>query len=62
MVGSGRGGCEPKIEIIVKIQNKKFGVRVDVKPRSGSNCENAEKSRAWGHGGCEPRIEVIVKL
>ena len=33
-----------------------------MKPRSGSNCENAEKSRAWGHGGCEPRIEVIVKM
>ena len=53
--GGGQGGCEPRIEVIVKMQNKSLG-------------ENGRGE--WGSGpgpveedqvGCEPRIEVIVK-
>ena len=44
----GHGGCQPRIEVIVKMP-KKSGVR------SGG----VGLSRV---GGCDPRIEVIVKI
>ena len=28
--GGGQGGCESRIEVFLKIQKKKLGVRVDV--------------------------------
>ena len=46
-MGRGHGGCEQRIEDIIKMQKKKIG--------GGS-------SRGAGHGGYEPRIEVIVKM
>ena len=42
------GECEPRIEVIVKMQTKSWGRGVGV--RSGGSI-----------GGCEPRIAVIVK-
>ena len=45
--GGGQGGCEPRIEIFVKMQKKKWGEGVLV-----VGCQ----------GECEPRIEVIVSL
>ena len=48
--GGGRmGGCEPRIEVIVKMQKKSEEV--------GSG-----RVRAGGRVRCEPRIEVIVKM
>ena len=42
----GQGGCEPRIEVIVKMQRlvARLGVGGDV-----------------GYGGCKPRIEGIVQ-
>ena len=48
-VGRGdQGGCEPRIEVILKMQ-KKLGVGV----RLGAGASL---------GGCEPTIEVIAKM
>ena len=50
--GLGQGGCEPRIEVIVKMHKKIVGVGL-LGPRGlvgGRVC------------GCEPRIEVIVKM
>ena len=44
----GSGGCERRIEVIVKMQ-KKIGGRV-------------RGSGLGGQGGCERRSEVIVKI
>ena len=48
--GGGQGGCERKIEVLVKIQKTNLwgGGR-------GSG-------RGGGQGGCERRIEVFVKI
>ena len=54
-LGGGQGGCEPRIEVIVKIQ-KKSGEG----GRSGGVC--VWGGGGGGQGGCEPRIEVIVKM
>ena len=43
----GQGGCEQRIEVIVKMQKKKRSEGVWV---------------GGGQGGCEHRIEVIVKM
>ena len=46
--GGGQGGCERRIEVFVKIKNKKLR-------GGGSGC--------WGgQGGCERSIEVFVKI
>ena len=46
--GGGQGGCEPRIELIVKFKKKSGG---------------GPAGRGWvGHCGCEPRIEVFVKM
>ena len=42
----GQGGCERRIEVIVKMKKKLVGVRVGW----------------GGQGGCERRIEIIVKM
>ena len=44
--GWGQGGCERRIEVIVKMQ-KRCGGTV---------------GRGGGQGGCERRIEIIVKM
>ena len=44
----GQGGCEPRIELIVKMQKK--------------SREGGGQSGWGGQGGCKPRIEVIVKM
>ena len=48
-MGRGHGGCEQRIEDIVKMQKKSVG-----DPVGGG--------RGAGHGRYEPRIEVIVKM
>ena len=57
-VGGGQGGCERRIEVFVKIQNKqkKFGGG-----GSGPGGGQWEGSGWGGQGGCERRIEVFVK-
>ena len=45
----GQGGCERRIEVIVKVQNNREGVRP---LGSGRGCQ----------GGWKRRIEVIVKM
>ena len=45
----GHGGCEPRIEVIVKMQKK-----------SGRGW--VWGGGGGGQGGYEPRIEVIVKM
>ena len=44
----GSGGCEPRIEVTVKMQRKVWGEGV----RIVGGCQ----------GGCEPRIEAILKM
>ena len=44
------GGCQPRIEVILKMQKKKFG---------GGR---GDPVRGRSEGGCEPRIEVILKM
>ena len=41
-----QGGCEPRIEVIVNVQKKSRGVRVDV------NRGRGPVGRGWGQGGC----------
>ena len=62
--GGGRGGCERRIEVFVKIQKKKFGVgegggrgrvfwgvRVDVIEEVKSFWEDSQKKNSGGGGG-----------
>ena len=70
--GMGVGGCEPRIEVIVKMQKQSRGSvggsRVGIWWGSGG-CEVViivkmqKKSRGCpvgGSGGCEPRIEEVI--
>ena len=50
----GQGGCERRIEVFVKIQNKIFG-------GGGSGGSVGGGGGGGGQGGCERRIEVFVK-
>ena len=45
----GQGGCERRIEVLVKIQRKKWGGVRGV-------------GLVGGQGGCERRIEVFVRI
>ena len=57
--GRGRGGCEQRIEVFVKIQKKKifFGGG-----GQGGGSGGQWEGSGWGggQGGCERRIEVFV--
>ena len=53
--GWGQGGCEPRIEVIVKFEEKKVW--------RGSSRGGLMGGPVVGRmGGCERRIEVIVKM
>ena len=58
----GQGGCEPRIEVFVKISKKKIfffcGGGVGGLGRGGGG----EGSGWRGQGGCERRIEVFGKI
>ena len=48
--GGSQGGCEQRIEVLMKIQKKK-------------NFLGRGAGSGWGgQGGCERRIEVFVKI
>ena len=47
----GRGGCERRIEVFVKIQKKNWG-----------GGEGQVGGGGGGQGGCERRIVVFVKI
>ena len=49
----GQSGCERRIEVFVKIQNKNFFL-------GGGGSVGGGRGR--GQGGCEQRIEVFVKI
>ena len=53
-MGGGQGGCERRIEVIVRIQ-KNWGGGVGDRGRRGG-------SGRVGGGGCERRIKVFVKI
>ena len=65
MGGGGQGGCERRIEVIVKIQKKSGG-------QVGDEVGVGRGGGGWlvamlgvggdvGYGGCDPRIEGIVQ-
>ena len=51
-MGGGQGGCERRIEVIVKMQKKSCGGGLVARLGVGGDV---------GYGGCEPRIEGIVQ-
>ena len=53
VVGDGHGRCQPRIEVILNMQNKVGGFG-----RRGGGGGGGESRM----GGCEPRIEVIVTM
>ena len=56
-----QGGCERRIEVFVKIQNKKIGGG-----SGGSGWGGGREGSGWGgeggQGGCDRRIEVFGKI
>ena len=66
--GLEAGGCERRIEVIVKIQKSQrvrkgdLGGCVRCVRRIDFFCENKNSRGGGGQGGCEGRFEVIVKM
>ena len=66
--GGIQGGCEPRIEVIVKMKKNVVGgvrwgggpVRGEVGVRENENAK--KKFGGGGQGGCVRRIEVFVKM
>ena len=53
----GQGGCERRIEVFVKIQNKNFW------GGGGGGGSVGGSGSGWGgQSGCERRIEIFVKI
>ena len=75
-LGRGQGGCERRIEVLVKIPKKKMGgggwgrvggVRMDVKvfvriQKKWGGGRVGGSVQVGGKGGCERRIEAFVKI
>ena len=59
----GQGGCERRIEVIVKMPKKEKKVGGSRIGQGGGGCLVAMLGVgcALGYGGCEPRIEGIVQ-
>ena len=69
-IGGGQGCCEPRIEVIVKFEEKSLGgceqrieviVKMQKKVRMVGVGVGPGVGVGWGSGGCKPRIEGIVK-
>ena len=54
VVLGGQGGCDRRIEVFVKIQEKKNW--------GGGGVGGRGRVGGGGQGGCERRIEVFVKI